>query len=554
MMTTTHDWNGAAPAATTAAGSGAREQSPRGHLDDRREAVALGGIVVAYLAVCASALWLRSPLGHDESVYALRARDLGDGWSTLSSVYWWDYRAPGLPVMLRLWHPMSDVHVTSSRLLVVMLGGGLIVGTWWLGRLLAGRLVGVIAALLTATSLGFLGATTTLLADVPGAAFVPPAVACYLIELRRGLLRWSFVVVPLLAFVGTAARFGVPFMLASGLVAVSLPMVTPLIRRRDWVLVGQVVVLAVATALVGVLVILTTFLTVNGDTPVEANRRLVDGRELSPAAGWSDLTEVVNPWVDGNLPKLWSPAVASLVGLGIGLAIVRAIDRRNTRGAVVASMLASAASLAAIVISIGQVVSNYLVLTLPYWAILAAIGLAWPAEAVIGRGLVGRYSTLVAGVVIAVGAAVLFVDGARDVRDQHRMYTISFEKIRTVSVQADRAFEECTLVTSYSPQVGYYSRCHAVTWIPEVPEAEPPGTVIDNSSLDQSLERSLAKAHEMFDIDADATGVFVVEQGKRQPPDEQFGTSALLERERLWEIGAEGDRRQHVWIQMVTGR
>ena len=48
---------------------------------NRLAVIAASVIGVGYLAMVLWALAVRSPLGHDESVYALRSRDLLTGWS-----------------------------------------------------------------------------------------------------------------------------------------------------------------------------------------------------------------------------------------------------------------------------------------------------------------------------------------------------------------------------------------------------------------------------------------------------------------------------------------
>lgn len=518
----------------------------------REEVVGLVAIVTGFLLVAGAALWLRAPLGHDESVYALRSRDLADGWSNLSGGYWADYRAPGLPVFLRLAHGFGDIQVTSARFVVVLLGASTVAGTWWLGRLLAGRLAGLIAAALTASSLGFMVSSTTLLADVPGAAFVLPAVACYLVELRGGVLRWSFLVVPTCAFLGTLARFGVPLMLASGLVAVSLPYVVRAVRRRSWTLWIQVAVLAVAVGLTCALIMVTEFVSLSGQTPVDANRSLVGGKDLTVATGFADLREVVNPWADGRLLKLWSPYVAVLVLVGGVLAVVGAAMRRVRRDAVLVSFVAAAFSLFAIVASIGQVQANYLVLSLPYWGILAGIGLAWPIETVLASPSASSTRARPAvGAVFVLVVALLFVDVARSTRDQHQQYEVAFGRIRSASVGADEAFDDCFFVTSYTPQVGYYSRCKVVPFVTSAMAAAEEDDERERSILDAWLPASLERGHELFDADDLVTGVFVVESGKRQPPDADFDSSELLEEERLFEHGVDGEGRRHAWVQLL---
>ena len=99
----------------------------------RRAVVALGIVIVCYLAICISALAERSALGHDESVYALRSRDLQGGWTNLSGNYWRDYRAPGLPLLLAAVGRVLGTYVTAARFVVVLLGLTIIIVTTIIG-------------------------------------------------------------------------------------------------------------------------------------------------------------------------------------------------------------------------------------------------------------------------------------------------------------------------------------------------------------------------------------------------------------------------------------
>jgi hypothetical protein len=70
----------------------------------RAEWLWIGVILFAYALAAALIVKEGGPLGHDESVYALRARDFHDG--ATPGPYWEDYRAPGLPWLLR--HTVQD--------------------------------------------------------------------------------------------------------------------------------------------------------------------------------------------------------------------------------------------------------------------------------------------------------------------------------------------------------------------------------------------------------------------------------------------------------------
>lgn len=498
-------------------------------------------MALAFVASVSSAIWLRAPIGHDEAVYGLRARDLLErGWSTTSGGYWTDYRAPGLSVTMSLVGRLGGLHVSSSRGVVMLLGLVIVIATWAIARRIAGDVAGVVAALILTASAGFTFTSSLLLADVPGAAFAMAAVVVYFIEIERGVLRWSFAIVPALAFAGTASRFGAPFMLAAGLVGVSLIALPGVYRARNWVLVAQSLVLAAAVALTCALVLFTDLLSLGDLSPIEANKRLVDGKGFDAASGFSDLRRVVNPWSGYVLP-LWSRPVAVMAALGVVLAVVGACLKRIPLSAVVGIGVAAITSAAAIVVTVGLVVTNYLALTLPFWAVLIGLGFSWPIAALweaVPRSGYWRTGLVTLAVVLAVPVVV---DAARDTRASHRGLELSFDALRGASIAAGDALgEDCLLVTSYTPQVGYYSECRVATF--------------NSSALETPLVEMLPQRIKVAlqgDDEIGRMAVLVVERGKRQPPAEEFATSDALEPTRLFEFGADGDGRQHVWVQTI---
>jgi hypothetical protein len=297
-------------------------------------------------------------------------------------------------------------------------------------------------------------------------------------------------------------------------------------------------------------VLLTEFVTLGGRTPVAANQQLVGSKGLTVSTGLSDLIEVVNPWA-GGLPKLASPFIALAFLLGLFLVLVGIVRRRVTTIDAIGVAVAALLSVGALVGTVGLVVSTYLVLTLPYWAILAALGLAWPLSD-LRSSLEARQADRARTIVTGLGALVIvaaLVHAAIDTRSAHRNYTDSFQEIRSASTHTGRELgPNCLLITSYSPQVGYYSGCKVWVFVPEVPARD--GTV---SSLDLAVPRRLDDVRDDLGLDLAgyAIGVLIVESGKRQPPDVDFDDSATLDETRLFEYGEPGDRRRHVWLQLV---
>lgn len=489
------------------------------------------------LAQAASMIVMRRPLGHDEAVYLLRARDISElGWSTTGGGYWVDYRAPGLPLLAAGLGEAVGFHVTTTRLLVAVLGAGTVIATWSIARRYSGELGGMLAAAVVTASAGFVYSSSVLLADVPGTAFAMVAVAWFAADLDRGRLTASTWGVPLLALAACVSRFGAPFALGPGLAAVTILAIPRAWRERNVVLAGQVVLVGAAIALIGYLVLFTRFIAILDETPAQANSRLINGKGLTPASGFRDLVSVTNPWSPARF-HMMSTVAFLVLALGVLAAVVAATLRRSLRLPVVAFGLASVTSLVGIVASVGLVVANYLVLTLPFWAVWAAIGWSWMIRSLASR--VGERSAVMR-VVLVIGVVAISwmgVEAARAARAEATVGTRSFEALRRTSAQIREAYyPDCFVVTSYTPQVGYYSGCRVEVY---APLDRPLGDIIA-----RAYTRNPEVGEDWDDL------VFVFEGGKRQPPDDEFDTSPALERERLFEEESNSGRA-HTWVQEI---
>lgn len=533
------------------AGSGGRDETTGGagsRFGGRislRAWYGLAAAFVAYAIVAANALALRSPLAHDEAVYALRSRDFLDGWATFSGSYWADYRAPGLPLVLSVVNRVIGAHVLTMRLTVVAMGAVIMVCTWLIARRLGSDRPAV-APFLLSLSAGFVFAATTVLADVPGAAFGLPAVVVYLVEVERQRLRWSFLAVPLLTAFATISRFGAPFMIGAGMATVFLLAIPAILRRRNWLLVAQSACLAVGTALVVWLVLLTELLSdavgIGRLSPADANRALVGGKNLTARTGFEDLKTIVNPW-SGHPLTLWSRSVAVVFLIGFLAAWVGVATRRTAWRPVVFGTIAGVLATAGVVVSVGLVVHNYLALSIPYWAIVSGSGLGWIGREV-GELIGDRRGLLaLAGAAVVVAASALVVDAKDDAYFYHWRQQFSFDALRSVSIESGRQLgPDCLLVTSYAPQAGYYSECSVMPWIGWDQDI-PVGEVI---------ARALGRADTagVTPDDPGAIAALIVEGGKRQPADTELLVSPALG-PTIAELGDAGDGRTYVRTQLV---
>ena len=506
---------------------------------ERRAVVALGIVVVCYLAICIAALAQRSALGWDESVYALRSRDLQDGWTNLSGNYWSDYRAPGLPLVLAAVGGVIGTHVTTARFVVVLLGLTIIVVTAMIGARLRSWTVGVIAAALLVVTSAFVVTTTTLLADAPGAAFSLIAIAAYLGDLHRGRLRWCLVVTPVAAFAATLSRFGAPLMLAAGLLAAAVVWTPHVVRTRQWRLVAESSGLAVLTAAAAAFVVLTpTFSLKNGVSPTEANRALVERNGFTWSTGLSDLRSVVNPWSDAA-EHLWSKPVAVVFAVGVLASIVAAVVDRSRTSVVVFGLVAGIISTLAVAFSVGLVVPNYLVLAIPFWAIASAAGWDWLASRL---AALARSGTLLRPAVLTVAAGLFFalaIGTASDARARHQALENSGRHIRAAAVATGDALgESCVLFARYTPQAGYYSECLAFPF----QEWED---IAAADSLAQALDPPIDRGS-LGDPPYPPMAVMLVEGVNRQPAVDELSALPDLFAGEISSVGELGERRYTV--------
>ena len=133
------------------------------------ELSALAIVLAAFVAIVVGVLSIGSPLHWDEAVYAVRARSWVDPDAVLSG---WSYiRPPLLPMIAGL--PVAAGGAEwQLRVIGLVSGGGLLVGSWWIGRMLAGPIAGLLAAAVLAGSPTLLKESATLLTDVPAAALL----------------------------------------------------------------------------------------------------------------------------------------------------------------------------------------------------------------------------------------------------------------------------------------------------------------------------------------------------------------------------------------------
>lgn len=454
---------------------------------ERSEIIVIALIVAAFLAAGATILFQRVPLGHDESVYAWRARHIG-GASNLRSI-WADYRAPGLPALMS--PAVRFGGDFAARLVPLLLAGAGIVVTWAWARSLLGRSAALWSAALLAIIPGYMRFAWQILVDTPGMVFGLGAIAVFTAASRDGALRnigwWT---VPL-AVVATYVRFGAPILIGAGLGIVALARWRTMLTHR-W----RAAAMLGGTLAAMLAVLFIPALTGSKSAPFLAFRALRAKKDLPIGSSLSDFVALA--------PSYVGPLAGTLLVLGLILAVVGAARGAIPLPGLLIAVATFAATITGLVLTLGQGVGQYVAPAVPPAALVAGAGLGWAAAWV-------RRSAAVVGVLILVlvGSALVQRDSTALASKLDR----SFGALRRASIESGtRASTRCLILTSYTPQVGWYSGCEVMSFGPDMYDGE----VVDP---DEARERVEALLERIAARDADEALLMLVNRGKRQPKD-----------------------------------
>lgn len=427
---------------------------------------------VLFLALASILIMQGVPLGHDESVYATRAREMLGGEDP--STWWAANRAPGLSVVLQLaW--FGEGTEPFLRGVVAMSGVLMVVSVWFLANVMVGRRAASIATVAVALSPLMLMSATQVWPDVPGAAVGLATLAIYANGLAsRRMAWWVPVSVVVLTVMATLIRFGAPIPITVGLVGLTLwkwPR-----GGRNKAMVG-VTALGVA-ALVGW--ILFTSLITGGASPIDGIAARSSSNPL--LQGFSDY------W--GMRSRLATAAMA-VGATGLALGVFYSFRRKEIRRRFIAPFLIGAATMAAIATLVhGEL--RYLMPVVPWFWLSASVGLdavsrSWPGavNALVGVGIIG----------------LLFVVAPIQGDDAMR-FNEGFQNIENAASSL-RGQGACGVFTSYTPQVEWYSGCESVG--------------IDQNEVVVASES----------LPSGPLFLFMVEKGKRQPDEALFAEYIL---------------------------
>lgn len=401
----------------------------------------LAAIIVIFGLVSLLLIRQGTPLGHDESVYSLRARQFTMGTVPIS--YWRPYRAPGLPVILQIaWlGPATEPYL---RIIVTTFGVIVVATTWFLGRLFGGVRVGLIAAGGVAVSSLILIGSTRVLPDVPGAALGLLTVSVYAWAVSRKRVSKLALLVPVLTLLSVLVRFGAPIPIAVGLVGVTLWRYQTALR--SWLLIS---VTAALTLLVVSVVLFVPAATAWAQSPAypgapyAANAALRSASALAWYQGFADYWSLRSHIAGGSAGTLL------LVGLLLGIALALR-GKINIQGFWTAFGIGGVTVVILALTVHGE--PRYLSPALPWLWVAAAFGLA-----AISR----TWNTEIA---IAVGVTVLVLtslDSHRRATLQNEINTDRHQIVKEAATAIDAVTDDgmCSVITGDTAIVGWYSKC-----------------------------------------------------------------------------------------------
>jgi 4-amino-4-deoxy-L-arabinose transferase-like glycosyltransferase len=426
----------------------------------RWELLTLLGILGVYGLVALKLVAEGAPLGHDEAVYALKSRQMHLGGTSLW--YWNDYRAPGLPLLLQgTWL----IRGTEPFLRMTVWGFGAlgVTLTWLLGRTLLDRGAGLMAAAGLALASPWLSSSTTIWPDVPGAVLGLGAIAIILFATEGERASWWVLAAGPLAILAVLVRYGALAPMGVGALAV-------MIWRRRTVLrsLPQFVALGTMVA-AGSLLILTVPAVVGATTSPWSSIRLLQAQNEFPITqGIRDYIRQADFIVGGYVGLLFT--------IGLGLAALYAIREPDRRQPWLFLMSITAATTVILAIILhGEY--RYLAPVYPLAWIIAGWGLVET-----GRHMPKEAVWLVGGLL----ALLLPINAVSHAGTQTDLLSERFEDIRVVSrdINPVHGYEECGIITSYVPQVAWYTEC-VIRQFEEVPVLTSP--FFANSQADYML-------------------------------------------------------------------
>ena len=416
-------------------------------------------------------------LDHDESSYALKAK----AWLFDTPESGWGlHRGPAMSVYA---YPILALNGTEPALrgLGVVALVGLAAATWWLGSHMSRRWVGPVSAVAILASPPMLRRATEFLSDIPSAALL---MICMVVVWRefgeKKLPTYRLLWVVPLAWLAFYLRY--QSLLSLALIALTILVLWwPKVRARPGPLISGAVV-----GLVGFVPHFLFSVTETGSpTGVLSGTTTAGGRDFR-ADGLVDYAGMFG-W---TLGLFLGPIFAGLL-LWWLITSWRENDQR-TKGLF---LFIPAVALVLALGILGEAHERFVFFS---YALLVVAGLTGLSHLSIDWRDRTRRAFMVGLSVILIGGLAMSVASSRRYVESRRLRNEPLQ-LASYEVQNLVAGRSCGVLSSYIPQITFYSECSTVGfWIPKTPEQRVAG------------------------IPGNTTYMVLIEKGKRQPSGDEL--------------------------------
>jgi hypothetical protein len=404
----------------------------------------------------------------DELVYLARSKDLSHGLFYQSGDYWADYRAPGLPVLLRLFAVALGYDERTLVLLPIILGLTSILLVGYIAKELAGRTASMVAMGTLPLLPYYVLTNSGFYADTAGCAFSLLTVAIAIFLAKQKIYR----VVPFilaLVFLGalsTYMRFGAVFTIVPLLMGIILTQYFQQISSDRASFIKKWTTFSMSIGIGTLLVYLNPYITLMGNSPAVANSALTSGREdLSVPIAIREFVKLNAYWFKTrtSLDTAWLLALAILVFTLIAILV---ISRKN---GTLASFRNSyiwffvfILQLTLLATQVGLMSKNYFLIFTPTLSILFGM-LAVELRKLNGTSELPRIRNFFVFILLfSFGLATLVI--ANRILINKKVSNIDVYRSALIEIQKQSGDTQCNVLSNMHPTVVWVSKCNGMGW------------------------------------------------------------------------------------------
>lgn len=434
--------------------------------------LALVGLLVVSLGVGLLVVLSNGALGHDESVYALKARSWFAGTPTTG---WGIHRPFGMPVIGWVVLQISDADITL-RITAIVLSMGSALAMWFTGRVVFDRWTATLSVGVFLASTVFLRRATEFLNDLTAASFLVLTMLVIWYHFEKKPTGWWLLAAAPLGAAAYYMRYASAVPLAVMAVVAALAWHRPLLRswRSIAGTAGLFLVLMVPHAMYSI-----------GETGT-----VLGVLGSHPAIGSFGLTTFIK-WLPVRLAGISGGVLIVAAGAYAVYTIAAYLHDRSNGGEEVRKTVFFIGTAVAVTVALGLTVhAEQRFLYLPLMAVLfvgmrAAVRLAGAVDTT-PRQLIFTFA--------AMFIIITFVRNVPIVAD--RMDGLTNAKVIIVdasdAVVKDTGGGDCWIRSTFVPQLTWYTRCSTHLFSPKIPSEDPLYLVVFENGKRQPTGPDLA--------------------------------------------------------------